>query len=362
MELNKMIKYRNIWMALAILWVMLFHSQAIIPNSIMDFIKQIGYGGVDIFFFASGLGCYYSLNKDSNVNEFIKRRIKKLMPTFWCFLLFYVIHYKFNDGIDITAIIGNILCIQTFTTNGNAFNWYICCLWLFYFLSPYIYFHTKNVKSIFGVVRYILLLLLFSIPFFRCHDLIIMITRLPIFFMGMYFAKLSTDKKYRLSKLSIILSIIGMIIGFVILKYCYGHYYDYLWDYGLHWYPFILIVPGLCICISLICELIDNKKIGKYIIKLFGVIGNNTFEIYLVHILLFRVVNKKISDGIITNSNIVWLKVLVQVAISAVLLKYITKLVMLMYQKIINSKLINKKSKKRTKSKTNVLLDKTKLE
>ena len=198
MELNKIIKYRNIWMAFAIIWVILFHSSIIIHSSTLEFIKQIGYGGVDIFIFASGLGCYYSLYKNSNSYDFIKRRFVKLMPTFWCFLVVYVIYYRLNGGIDIGAIIGNILCIQTFTTNGNAFNWYISCIWLFYFLAPYIYFHTNNIKTKMGAFGFIMFLLLFSVPFFifsivnnRNENIIIVFTYLfkYLFKPKLYFYK-----------------------------------------------------------------------------------------------------------------------------------------------------------------------------
>lgn len=343
MELSKIIKYRSVWMALAIIWVVIFHTTMIIPNSIVKFIKQIGYGGVDIFIFASGLGCYYSLNKNSDINEFLKRRFKKLMPTFWIFLVVFILYKKLNGGIGLSAIIGNILCIQTFTFRGNSFNWYICGIWLFYFLAPYIYLHTNRIKSKFGVIIYILFLALFSIPFIKCNNLIIMITRLPLFFMGMYCAKLSKDKEYKLSRLSIIISLIFMILGIVILKYCYIHYSKYLWSYGLHWYPYILITPGLCICISYLCNLIDNKKIGKNIIKFFNMIGSNTFEVYLVHILFFGIIKDKIKHGELTNSNMLWLKCFGIIIVCSILLKYITKLVMYIYEKI-TIKLINKET------------------
>ena len=75
MKINGIIKYRSVWMAIAILWVILFHATVTIDNTALSFIKEIGYGGVDIFFFASGLGCFYSLSKNSNINEFLKREV-----------------------------------------------------------------------------------------------------------------------------------------------------------------------------------------------------------------------------------------------------------------------------------------------
>ena len=321
---------------MAIIWVVLFHSTMIIPNSIINSIKQLGYGGVDIFIFASGLGCFYSLNKNSNINEFLKRRFKKLMPTLLCFLAVYIVYKIFNGGIGISAIIGNILCVQTFTFKGNDFNWYISCIWLFYILAPYIYQYTNNIKTKKRAIMYVLFLLLFTIPFFRCNNLIIMITRLPLFFLGMYVGKLSTDKEYKLSKLSVVVSIVLMIIGIIGLKFCYTHYAKYLWSYGLYWYPFILITPGLCILISLICSYIDSKKQGKYVIKLFDCIGQNTFEVYLVHILIFEIIKNMVKNGKLINSNLLWIKCYGVVIICSILLKYFTRLVVYVFYKMYN--------------------------
>lgn len=35
----------------------------------------------------------------------------------------------------------------------------------------------------------------------------------------------------------------------------------------------------------------DKIKIGKKILKIINIVGNNTFEIYLIHILLFGMYN-----------------------------------------------------------------------
>ncbi len=334
MNLEKTIKYRNTWMALAIIWIVLTHSTLVVHNPVLLYIRQIGYGGVDLFIFASGLGCFYSLSKDSNINQFLKRRFNKIMPTFWCFLVFYFIYRKLNGGIGISAIIGNILCLQSFTFKGDSFNWYIDCLWLFYFLAPYIYFRTQKMQNHFNAIWFMLILLFFSIPFFRCDNLIIMVTRLPLFFMGMYVGRLSQKKDYKLSILSVVLLIIVMIFGIMMLKYFLIHYSKYLWSYGLYWYPFILITPGLCLCVSLFCMLIEKNIIGKGIIKILSVVGNHTLEIYLVHVLLFEIVKNSITNGDIINSNLLWVKCWLIIVIATITLKYITKIVVLLFEKI----------------------------
>ena len=70
------------------------------------------------------------------------------------------------------------------------------------------------------------------------------------------------------------------------------HYSDYLWRYGLWWHPFLLIVPGLCSMIGHICSFLEKSKMFYGKIKMFKLLGECTFEIYLIHILGFEVVAK----------------------------------------------------------------------
>ena len=74
MTLRDTFKYRSIWMGFAILWVVFYHINIPINNTPIFFLKTFGYGGVDIFIFASGIGCYYSYLRDRSPLDFIKRR------------------------------------------------------------------------------------------------------------------------------------------------------------------------------------------------------------------------------------------------------------------------------------------------
>lgn len=93
---NEMLLAENRWKAVAILWILLFHCRFDIP--IIRESAIWGYGGVDIFFFTSGIGCYYSLRKDKGIWRFILKRIRKIIPiyyivvTIWFFLLAGLLH------------------------------------------------------------------------------------------------------------------------------------------------------------------------------------------------------------------------------------------------------------------------------
>ena len=114
MTVKKMISYRSVWMGLAILWIMFFHSDMAL-NLPFSYLKIIGYGGVDIFFFASGIGNYYSYNKDGKPLDFIKRRIFRLIPVYIPVILIWCLFSVMSNSISIWSVPGNLLGIQGFT-------------------------------------------------------------------------------------------------------------------------------------------------------------------------------------------------------------------------------------------------------
>ena len=332
-ELKKVFKYRNIWMALAILWTVFYHYNFATSNIITSNIRRFGFAGVDIFIFASGLGCYFSLAKDSNILNFMKKRFFKLIPTYWCFLIFYFIFVFISNPIPVSAVIGNIFCIQNFTGLGNDFNWYISAIWLLYFLAPYFMILVEKTNSWKKFLGIIILLVVFSFAFWNSDVLIITVTRIPIFFIGMYMAKKANKDNEILNKCKIFLLISLMLLGIIILLCFYKFFPTLLWNYGLHWYPFILIIPGLCLTISLISQTIEKYKVGTFLLKVLEIIGSYTFEIYLVHALILYIFKYLISNNILIDNNIIWSIALLLIPLGCIILKIFTKFTVSIFTK-----------------------------
>ncbi len=304
-DLSTLYQYRSIWLGIAMIWVIFYHSSIIIHHPVIEFVKSIGYAGVDIFLFASGLGLYYSYTKDHDPIQFLKRRLNRLAPAYLLFMGIWIAFQLFNgDNMPIQAIVGNFFAVQEFTGLGYYFNWYISILFIVYILTPFFSGIIERVKTKYQFFLFISLLLLISIAFWGSHDGIIIMARLPIFAIGMYFAKLGKEDKKKLDlKLASIL-IISMIAGIILLIVFFTNYKILLWIYGWYWYPFILIIPGLCLIISLISELIKKYKIGKGVLYILKKIGEYSFEIYLVHIFVFGLYDNYLKVNEITlNSN-----------------------------------------------------------
>ena len=119
----KLSKYRTELMGFAILWIFLFHSNIYIPEFLapFKFVKAIGYSGVDIFFLLSGLGLSFSISKNTSLVQFYKKRLKRIIPTFWVCLFFISLKNiwvgKFHIKTFLLSIVGlDFLILQNTET------------------------------------------------------------------------------------------------------------------------------------------------------------------------------------------------------------------------------------------------------
>lgn len=312
---------RAILMGIAILWIVTFHSQYRFSTDLFKWIRKIGYGGVDIFFLLSGIGMYYSLNKSKeDILSFYKRRITRIIPAYIPILFIWFIIKINNSDIQIFNIIkqfiGNISMTGWWINLPNQFNWYVQMIMWLYFISPILYKIINILKTKFQAIIMIILSIVFAIPFFN-STILMAVSRIPIFLIGMLVVHYSmngeNDDINAISKkksiiISVILSIV-MILGFVVLIYWINIYDNkQLRGYGTYWWPFIMITPGLTIILSFLFNLIRKVKFCKYVIKFIEIIGTSSFEIYLIHILLFDMLKKYMQQP---NVNIKWIGIIV---------------------------------------------------
>ncbi len=295
MTLKEIINYRKVWMGIAILWVILLHFGVKLPSALY-LIQLIGYGGVDIFFFSSGIGCYYSYSRDRNPASFLKRRFKKIMPTYIIFIVVWCIYRVVELGMDFPTVLGNMFCIQNYTGKGGEFNWYIGAMWVSYLLTPYFVEFVEKIKNPIHYLFFTIFLILFSIPFWNVPSLLIAYSRIPIYFIGITFAKYSKYVDVKIPLKTVVCMTVFSVIGLVALFYTYFEKSDLLWNFGMWWYPFILIAPTICIYLSFISRLFEKNIIGRKAVKGISFIGNYTFELFLVHAFIFEVLRRYINE------------------------------------------------------------------
>ena len=327
MELKKVIQYRDVWMGLAIAWVVFFHSGIWPAGELMTDFKMIGFGGVDIFIFASGIGCFWSLKKDDDYLGFIKRRAMRIIPTYWMFLVGWSIYKVIYSGMSWNAVLGNFLCVRSLTGLNDDFNWYMSGIWIMYFMAPFLKGFVDKIDTMYKFLAGVGMVFLFTICFWDVSTLIIIMSRMPIFLIGMYVGKLAMEDN-SISKWGIVGAIVLSIVGFGMLSYFQKAYPDYLWSRAYYWYPFILIVPGVCIAISLLMECLKKilGKIGEFTISIFEIPGKFSFEIYLLHIWFFDILSKNlIVNEIVEDKRSVWVLTIIALVPACWVLRYISK-------------------------------------
>lgn len=245
-------------------------------------IHQISHGSVDIFFFLSGFGLYYASLKGESKKQYYLRRFIRIYPVY----IFALLAVNLLQNGSVTAFFTEFFALDLWMGETSPF-WYISSIIILYIVFPfYINIFKQNpYRSTLAMIILGFILATLSVKFGVGNWLLILfLARIPIFFIGVLFGKLSLDKELDTSKIKIVLYAM-MIVGFVILYTVQNNFYfnRLLWK-GLLWYPLILITPGLCLLIASLFEKYKAKIIQRALVFL----GAISFELYLVHSITFN--------------------------------------------------------------------------
>lgn len=136
-DLSLLFKYRKFLMGFAALWILMTHEWQIVTNETSfffvteNFIKRIGFCGVDIFLLLSGMGLYYSLEKNP-VSRFYYNRLKRVIFPF-------IIMASIVSQIDhwTNEFYFNIITgISFYKTNIYLFLWFVPAVITLYLFTP----------------------------------------------------------------------------------------------------------------------------------------------------------------------------------------------------------------------------------
>lgn len=282
MRFQTLFKYRKNIMAAAIVMILLFHTKGAWPESMLKKAASFFYGGVDLFFFCSGVGCFFSYRRDRDPAAFLRRRAARILPVYLPFILVWILVQSLGDGIDFPAALANLLGVQGFLARRPAFNWYVSAMWLTYLLTPWFAALAGRCAARRAAVLAVLGLLLASVAFWGDNELIIIAARVPIFFVGMLFAaeSLRRDVLTR-GELALLLCLVP--VGAAMIWETPRFFPGLEWSAGLSWYPMLLIAPGVCVGIAAVSEGLSRVPAGRAVNRAAGFLGGLTFEIYLAH-------------------------------------------------------------------------------
>ena len=148
-----------------------------------------------------------------------------------------------------------------------------------YLIAPIFYslFRESKNKSVTCAVLMVITLLI-SVAFWGDDGRLTGMSRLPIFVLGMYIS--SERDKIKINHKTIIALSGLLIIGVALLNRCLSFNWDTRWHYGLWWYPFILITPGLALLLALLLE--KTSKACKHLQTILRSCGEASLELLII--------------------------------------------------------------------------------
>lgn len=285
---------RTILMGVSILWVMIYHTTGLLvyPAPIGIF-ASLGFCGVDIFFFVSAYGLYYSMQKGLGLCEWYKRRLVRVLPAFlivsvsFGLLTFKTFDYYWKESLMLGFYIP--------TLRYAVLWWYIPAILLFYLFFPFLYS-----KKAF-VAKHLFLLILASFSIAYIYSIVktelhwssywsFFLTRIPVCFCGLVYAD-SEEKcrkhfvQYRYSK-------------YVVYFFSFLFFLFLLYGSSVITFEFrneVLIILSL----PFICCIAGILKRLRFIGKILYFCGNHSLELYLLHICIIHLT---LANQVVTNS------------------------------------------------------------
>ena len=327
MNLSKISSYRGELMGFAIIIVMLFHVN--LPRSDAFYgLRRMGNVGVDIFFFLSGIGLWYSWIKRQEWVRFYRNRLVRIYPA-WLIVAGYFYISRFNPARPSYALpfggtgngavdswidlAGDVLFNWDFWLHDELTFWYVpATMMLYLFAPPYMELIRRH-----PIYRWLVVLPLmwciivqYVVPIHNAVGHIeIFWSRVPIFFLGINVAE-SVRQKRVIDQQAWWLTALFFVVS---LSSC-------IWLEQMRHGRFPLYVERMLYIvlavttILIMCKVFDYLKpyaIGRLSVNsIFAWVGGISLEIYLVHVeFVLKLLERQHFGGY-------WLTFLVTLAIS----------------------------------------------
>lgn len=270
MTVNKISKYRSEIMGIAILLICICHSTLFLGQDVLkiyDYIRNFCKIGVDIFFIMSGLGLYNSFSRDNNIWRFYKKRLTRILPTYFMVILIW-------------AVISIVLSLESFTgflwkyslisfwMSGELVEWFIAAIILLYLVFPILYWLFKTYRLVVYGFWIIIYVVTFYISMTQADQsalkLIneVFVVRIPCFLVGILIGEYISDEvTHKINMNAVILcgisSIVLLYVNATVNSVCE------------RWIERFFFLPCAFCMIVLACVLFDEiggeRKIGLYL-------------------------------------------------------------------------------------------------
>lgn len=284
-------------MGIAMLLVMLFHStisfdfmgHLIIFKSVINFIREQGNCGVDIFIFVSGIGMYFSCRKSQDIKKFYYNRFKRIVPTYFIIVTIFSIILMKLGALSFKSMLLEIMGLRMLLNRGYL-SWYISAILILYLIVPiFMKYYEKNTKKALIIFLSLAFILNLICEIQKLNYIRIFTSRIPIFFIGIKFGEMSY-KNEEIKNNGVIKLLVSLLLGIIIVFYYRFRLISDNRFYNVQKYGYLLMVIPLCIILAGMFEKI--KRVYNF--RIIEFIGTLTLEIYILHeriIILFAQLN-----------------------------------------------------------------------
>lgn len=260
-------KSKKVIMGFAALLVVMFHFYIpVFKNSLENFLYRGSYIGVDLFFLVSA----YSLGKQDKIDflPFIKNRLKGVYIPFIIMTVIMFFYKKWKISRLLLVLCGG----DFIKSGGGSFLWFAPGIMLFYLITPFLVM-LKRKYGIKGLPLMIAgwFLLCFGLQYgFGYTKAFILLNRLPVFFIGLYYDRISLKNtgKYRIA------ADIAVLAAGMFLVYRFGTNIRLNKPFADMYYvaalPEILAAADIIDFISEKITIVPLEFIGSFTLELYG--------------------------------------------------------------------------------------------
>lgn len=281
-ELAGISRYRGELMGAAILFIILFHV-GLSRNDPFFGLRRMGNVGVDMFFFLSGIGLWFSWLKTPSVAHFYNRRLLRIYPA-WLVMatLFYLPDYlgdrKFSSSLP--DLVGDITVNWDFWIHDELTFWYIPAILMLYVFAPY-YMMLIRKHPVYrwlpvAMIAWCVVVQYITPVHHALGHLEIFWSRVPIFFIGINCAEQVRQKRtLEASSLWLVLLLFVMTFASCVYLEQFLHGRFPLFLERMLYIP--MTVSGIILLV------IVFRHAGKWFSRWLAFVGTLSLEIYLIH-------------------------------------------------------------------------------
>lgn len=282
-DLALLSKYRTQLMGFAILWITLYHTTFVFYIPIISEIKWLGYAGVEIFFFVSGIGLFFSWHQTPSIIFFYKKRFLRIFPIHIFITIIFTSIAIYLYKYDISLLFYSITTLGFWIKKGDILTspWFISAIVFLYFITPLFlkYFQSKILIASISVslISIVITILISGTDF---NYLQIFTARVPSFFLGLYIGCLIIRNR-KISFYYVIILYAMLIIGIssiVWILHNTGKGYGFI-RFGFIWFPLIFTTFPTCMLLSIIYQ----KFTPHIVTTILTFCGTYSLVIYLYH-------------------------------------------------------------------------------